>query len=334
MLHFRHLQDGKKVFEALSSDVRIKILEMIMDNSELNLDFFAKQLGISNSAVTMHIHKLHEAGLIEVKTASGKRGSKKICALTCEKIMVELSKEGPPTALYTTELDIGQFSDYDIMPTCGIVTANGIIGEFDEPRYFSFPERYNAAALWFACGYLKYRLPNSLRANEQLKELQISFEIASEAPGFSAHYPSDIHFSINGIDLGFWTTPGEYNDRRGIFTPDWWFLNLGQYGKMKMLSVNSQGTFIDGFRISEVTVDQLNISANSEISFVISAPKDAANCGGLTLFGKNFGDYNQGILVNMLYETPAAQENLSDTSYPNETRFAKPVNAPSFTITK
>lgn len=142
---------------------------------------------------------------------------------------------------------------------------------------------------------------------ERVTELQISFEIASEAPGFSANYPSDIHFSINGIDLGYWTTPGEYNDRRGLFTPDWWFLNLGQYGKVKMLSVNSQGTFIDGFAISDTTVDQLNITANSEISFVISSPKDAVNCGGLTLFGKNFGDYNQGIVINMLYEKPTAK---------------------------
>lgn len=295
------------MFEALSSDVRIKILEMLTDDNELNLDFFAKKLGISNSAVTMHIRKLFEAGLIDISTASGKRGSKKICTLTCEKIMIELSKEVASTDIYTTELDIGQFSDYEIIPTCGIVTANGVIGEFDEPRYFSFPERYNAAALWFACGYLRYRLPNSLRANEKLTELQISFEIASEAPGFSAHYPSDIHFSINGINLGFWTTPGEYNDRRGLFTPDWWFLNLGQYGKMKMLSVNAQGTFIDGFAISDTTIDQLQITPNSEISFVIAAPKDAVNRGGLTLFGKNFGDYNQGILINMLYEKTDAK---------------------------
>ena len=302
MLHFRQLQDGKKVFDALSSGVRIKILEMIMDDNELNLDAFAKKLGISNSAVTMHIRKLSEAGLISITTASGIRGSKKICALTCDKIMVELNKEAVPTDIHSTELNIGQFSDYEIMPTCGIVTADGVIGEFDEPRYFSSPERYNAAALWFSSGYLRYRLPNSLRTGEKLTELQISFEIASEAPGFSAHYPSDIYFSINGVPLGFWTTPGEYNDRRGLFTPDWWFLNLGQYGKMKMLSVNAQGTFIDGFAISDVTVDQLQISPNSEISFVISSPKDAANSGGLTLFGKHFGDYNQGISVNMLFE--------------------------------
>lgn len=79
---------------------------------------------------------------------------------------------------------------------------------------------------------------------------------------------------------------------------------------MKMLSVNSQGTFIDGFAISDVTVDRLNIRANAEISFVISSPKEAANHGGLTLFGKNFGDYNQGILVNMLYEKPTTEQTL------------------------
>lgn len=304
MLHFRHLQDGKKVFDALASDVRIKILEMIMDGNELNLDDFAKKLGISNSAVTMHIRKLKDAGLIDITTASGIRGSKKICALTCEKIMIELAKETIPTDIYSTELPIGQYTDYSVLPTCGIVTRENIIGEFDEPRYFSYPDHYRAAALWFSSGYVVYRLPNSLKAGEKLTELQVSFEIASEAPGYSAYYPSDIHFAINDVSLGYWTSPGEHNERRGIFTPEWWFLNLGQYGKLKMLSVNESGTFIDGMAISDVTIDKLGIEHNSDIHLCISSPKDAVNPGGVTLFGKGFGDYNQGILVNMLY-TPS-----------------------------
>ncbi|NLE04411.1 MAG: hypothetical protein GX638_06370, partial [Crenarchaeota archaeon] len=41
---------------------------------------------------------------------------------------------------------------------------------------------------------------------------------------------------------------------------------------------------------------------NSDISFKILVPKDAINVGGLTLFGKGFGDYNSGIEVKMFYE--------------------------------
>lgn len=301
MIHLRNLRSGKKVFEALNSDIRVSILELLMQHKELNLDFFAKELRITNSAVTMHIKKLEEADLIFIKTASGKRGSMKLCSLNVDKILIDFESGTKEPSSHAFEIPIGHYTNYEVHPTCGIVTETHVCGEFDEPRYFSFPERYAAACLWFTTGYLEYKFPNALKPNERLEELQISLEIASEAPGFSAHYPSDIHLSINDVKVGYWTTPGEYNDRRGNFTPSWWFPNLGQYGKMKMLTINDQGTFIDGIIISDVTIDKLGIVFNSDISFVISAPPDAINRGGLTLFGKGFGDYNSGIEVKMFY---------------------------------
>lgn len=273
-----------------------------MKDKELNLDYFAKSLNISNSAVTMHIRKLSEAGLITITTASGIRGSKKICSLNMDRLLIDFDSEKTKTNVYSFELSIGHYVNYEIMPTCGLVSSSGIIGEFDEPRYFSFTERFNAQLIWFKSGFLEYKIPNALKPDEKIKELQISMEVASEAPGFSANYPSDIHFSVNNVNLGYWTSPGEFNDRRGNFTPSWWFPNLGQYGKLKMLAVNDSGTFIDGILISDTTIKQLNIHFNSDISFKILVPKDAINVGGLTLFGKGFGDYNSGIEVKMFYE--------------------------------
>lgn len=302
MIHIQNLREGGKIFDALNSDARIAILEMIMEHKELNLDYFAKKLNISNSAITMHIKKLAESGLIKIKTASGVRGSKKICYLNCEKLIVDFENEIKPANVYSFELNIGHFSNYSILPTCGLATSERIIGEFDDTRYFSFPERYDAALIWFASGYLEYKIPNNLKPGEVVKELQLSMEIASEAPGFSNYYPSDIYFSVNGVKLGFWTSPGEFNDRKGMLTPSWWFDNLGQYGKLKMLSINSMGSFIDGIKISDVKIDALNIMYNSAISFEISAPATANNAGGLTIFGKGFGDYNSGIDVKMLYD--------------------------------
>lgn len=309
MKHIRNLNDGKLIFEALNSDVRIKIIEAILEHGELNLDYFAKALNISNSAITMHIKKLINAELITIKTASGIRGSMKLCSLNTNSLLIDFKKFTQPVNVRSFELGIGHYSNYHVEPTCGIVTKDNIIGEFDEPRYFSFTERYDAAILWLTTGYLEYKLPNHLKPDEILQELQISVEISSEAPGFSSHYPSDIYFNINGVNLGYWTTPGEYNDKRGNFTPDWWFPNLGQYGKKKMLTINETGTFIDGISISSITIDKLGIVFNSNISFTISAPKDAANSGGLMLFGHGFGDYNSGIEVKMHYTSKSNNRN-------------------------
>ncbi len=49
-------------------------------------------------------------------------------------------------------------------------------------------------------------------------------ELSSEVPGTSADWPSDITLAINGNDVGTWTSPGDFGDKRGVFTPDWWKL--------------------------------------------------------------------------------------------------------------
>ncbi len=51
-----------------------------------------------------------------------------------------------------------------------------------------------------------------------------------------------------------------------------------------------------------MTVDHLCIDYNSLLSFRIEVPENTANCGGCTLFGEQFGDYNQAIRVKAFYE--------------------------------
>ena len=64
-----------------------------------------------------------------------------------------------------------------------------------------------------------------------------------------------------------------------------------------------EGTFIDGgAKISDVTIDDLAIDYTTLITFKVSVPKETKNCGGLTLFGKGFGDYDQGIRCTAYFE--------------------------------
>ncbi|MFW6030834.1 MAG: transcriptional regulator, partial [Halanaerobiales bacterium] len=61
------------------------------------------------------------------------------------------------------------------------------------------------------------------------------------------------------------------------------------------------GVYIDGVKISNTTLDDLNLTFKSDLIFRLSVPKDAKNVGGLTIYGKNFGNYNQDIHVRLLY---------------------------------
>ncbi|MBO5045500.1 MAG: helix-turn-helix domain-containing protein [Clostridia bacterium] len=301
MIYLKDFKQGKLLYEALDSDVRLGILEELLREGELNLAYFARKFNVSNGAITAHIKKLHEAGLIDITTSSGIRGTQKICCLATDKIIVDFMKtphtEGRVEAAH---IDIGHYVGYDIHPTCGLVTRENIIGRFDDPACFSYPERIRAGLLWLSWGYVEYLVPNYLTDDSELLELQFSMEIASEAPGYSAYYPSDIHFSVNGHTLGYYTSKGENNDRTGTCNPSWWFGNLGQYGKKILIVVNNEGSFISGMKVSDVKLSDLDLQAGKQILFRIFVPEDAVHRGGFSLFGKGFGDYDEGIVCNFV----------------------------------
>lgn len=301
MIYLKDFRTGKLLYEALDSEIRLGILDELLTHGELNLAHFAKRFDVSNGAITAHIKKLHEAGLIEITTASGVRGTQKICRLAADKLIVDFtSRPQAEGKVESAQIDVGHYIGYDIHPTCGLATREKMVGGFDDPACFSYPERVNAGILWFAYGYVEYLVPNYLKEDDELVELQFSLEAASEAPGYSAYFPSDIYFSVNGHTLGYYTSKGEYNDRPGTANPGWWYGNLGQYGKKILISVNREGTFVSGVRASAVTLRDLGLAPQSKIVFRISVPQDAAHCGGLTLFGRGFGDYNEGIVCNFV----------------------------------
>ena len=68
-----------------------------------------------------------------------------------------------------------------------------------------------------------------------------------------------------------------------------------------MLVINHKGTFIDGLKISDVTIDQFGLTSKSALKLKLEIPDDAEHVGGLTIFGKGFGNYNQDINVKMAY---------------------------------
>ncbi len=302
MIYLKDFKQGKLLYEALDSDVRLGILEELLNKGELNLAYFARRFNVSNGAITAHVKKLFEAGLIDVTTSSGIRGTQKICSLATDKIIVEfLALPRTEGRVESAHIDVGHYVGFEVHPTCGIATREKVLGRFDDPACFTYPERVNAGILWLTWGYVEYLVPNYLTKGTCLKELCFSLEIASEAPGYAAVYPSDVHFSVNGKDLGVFLSKGEYNDRSGTCNPAWWYGNLGQYGKKILITVNGDGTSIGGVKVSETRISDLGITEGGQIRFRVSVPEDAEHRGGFTLFGKGFGDYDEGIECRFVF---------------------------------
>ena len=75
--------------------------------------------------------------------------------------------------------------------------------------------------------------------------------------------------------------------------------NFIHHGLMKTIRITPLGSFIDGVKVSNVTIGDLSLSYDKELLFRISCSATARNCGGVTLFGKGFGNYNQDIEVTL-----------------------------------
>ena len=287
MLQIDTIEEARELFKALGSDVRIDIVKYLQIHPNISMKELAAAIGITNGALTAHIQKLESAGVVRVSQDSTVHGNQKLLSLAIDKLLVNMEPPKRNENVVSADIKVGQYSDFHVYPTCGLSTPTEVIGEVDDPRYFAHTDHYKAPK------------------NNRITSIKVSAEISSEAPGVNENWPSDITISVNGTEVGMWTSPGDFGERRGILTPDWWFSNWNQYGLLKVFDINSEGTFVDGFKISDVTMDDLDIDPSSQIRFRFSVEDDAKHVGGLTVFGRTFGNYAQDIKTTLTYEPVA-----------------------------
>jgi len=295
-------EEGLDVLKGLASAVRVKILKLLHTNGPLNVNDIAAALGLPQSTVSSNVQILEDASLIRTETQKARKGNQKICHSTFDEVMVMFKDDIKP--LKSSEIEVsmplGLYTSCEVSAPCGLCSVDSIIGLLDVPDTFLDPDRMKAGLIWFTSGYVEYQFPNNARlAKNAIESIEFSLEVSSEAPGTSSDWPSDITFTVNGAEIGTWTSPGDFGDQRGVYTPDWWKLKGSQYGKLKTWRVNSSGTYVDGMRISDVTLDKLDIDAHRSVRLRIGVKKDAAHPGGVNIFGKGFGNYDQDIVLRL-----------------------------------
>lgn len=288
------------LYEALASEVRLSILEALAD-STASIKELASRHRLSSAIMTMHIRKLEQAGLVQSRMVRKDGGTHKMCSLSASGIEVRLpSGERPERRSHEMSIPVGHYSEFEVHPTCGLATLEKVVGQFDDPRYFLEPDRMFARILWFGRGFIEYRIPNYLLPGQLPEEIEISAELGSEAPGANDNWPSDIHFYLNDVCIGMWTCPGDFGSSRGRFTPQWWNVGLNQYGLLKVLKLRKDGTYLDGQKLSETGLRDLELDRNQwALRFAVQASSE--HVGGLTLYGEGFGNYNQDIRFRVFY---------------------------------
>lgn len=294
------------VIRSLASEVRVRILRHLTREGPRNVNQVAEELGLPQSTVSSNIQVLVDAGLVETHAQKARKGSQKVCRSTFSELLIAFKEEGlaSPASPIEVEMPLGLYTRCEVSAPCGLCSPEGVIGLLDVPDTFLSPDRMRAGLLWFTRGFVEYQFPNNARlAGAELVALELGLELSSEVPGTSKDWPSDITLTVNGREIGTWTSPGDYGDRRGVYTPDWWKLAGSQYGALKLWRVTAEGAFLDGRKISDTTLKGLELDVHRSVRVRIGVKEDARHPGGLNIFGRGFGNHPHDIVMRMI---PAA----------------------------
>jgi len=301
-------EEGALVRRALAAEQRVNLLKLLT-NRAMNVNEIATTLGVSQPTASVHIRMLEEAGLVECEYTSVGRGSEKRCWTTFDKIIFEATPTPPKGTDLSEEtmMPVGLYTAISVTPTCGLASSERVIGLLDQKQSFLLPERSEAQLLWFSRGWVEYTFPCTIPSSAEVTSLEFSAELCSEAPGYDNEWPSDITVWINGMEIGTWTSPGDFGGRRGRLNPEWWSDRASQFGCLKSWSVNGTGSRIDGVTASNTRVSDLGLGYEKSIVVRIGNKPDAEHIGGLSLFGRQFGNYPQDLVLRVTYKIKSRQ---------------------------
>jgi predicted transcriptional regulator len=320
-----------RVIKAISNEARIRIME-ILEDEKINIQIIQKRLNLSKTAVLTHLKLLEKAGFISTYYLSGTRRRQKYYRKEYDRLIFNFtpdrwSGKDPPT-YYEINIPLGNFSNFEIFPPCGLATRENVIRRWDDPSVFLSPKRIGASLLWCSYGFIEYRIPLNIPFEDLgFSKLQISLELSAQG-GISNHpmlilpkgflkkrldkYFSDITFWLNGTEIARHTVTDKSTlnkERRGELTPHWWAGS--NYGELINIEINREGTFINDKKKSQMNIEnilphrvlvknlkmkKMQISGDSLV-FRIGFSKQAEHISGFTLYGRNFGDYPIDISV-------------------------------------
>lgn len=295
------LVDLNKI-KALASEPRIQMLDLLRKKT-CNINEISDELSLPQSTVATHISILEDAGLLITESVKAKKGNQKLCKPAFKELLIQFPEEKKDQKNFIeVEMPIGIFTDCQVTSPCGLCSQDKIIGFLDIPDSFLNPDRMKAGLLWCGSGFFEYKFPNNTMYDQKkLEKLELSMELSSETPGTNSNWLSDITVWINRTEIGTWTSPGDFGDKRGKYTPEWWKLEGSQYGLLKNFYVTNEGSFIDGVKLSDVTISDLHIADHHSIRVKVGVKEDAVHMGGMNIFGKGFGNYDQGIILRAYF---------------------------------
>lgn len=290
-----------QVCKALSLPLRVQIVRQLQDGP-LTVPEIAKMNYISISAAVYHVGMLYDSGIIDIVYQTSPHGEVRTCYRCMNRLDINLWFNTPAAAAKTAEysMGVGQFIECEGCKDCSFVSGGKLYHTSWDNVYMR--ERFDAQLFFATEGFVTYAFPSNFATLHTCTELSVSLELCSETFNYNNTWKSDVTFWINGIELLTYTCPGDFGGRPGILNPPWWDRGVTQYGEYKTITVNDRGVFLDGEPVSgSPSLKDLRLNASNRVLFRLGNKPDAQYVGGFNLFGKEFGDYPQDIVLKAKY---------------------------------
>jgi len=125
------------VAKALSSPLRLRMLHVLRQR-EMNIQNLAKELDILTSTCTMNIQMLEKVGLVKTEMVPASRGNQKMCKLIYSEVVLPLveDEEEQDENTIVINMPIGLYTDFEVHPSCGMISETEIIDYLDSERAF------------------------------------------------------------------------------------------------------------------------------------------------------------------------------------------------------
>lgn len=303
ILDSRDTEAIAKIGRALSSTQRVKIIKALAVRP-MNLLEISELLKMPVSSVSFNIDILEDAKLVLVEYKPAVKGHMKLCSITNTSIHILMEdREEEENQDIVVEMPVGCYTETNFNEGYLVGDKGFIYREKDCPSAIYTPERINGQLFSFKCGHVVYDFPNYCNNQHSRYKISFSFELCSEAPFYRNDWPSDITVWINDVEIGTFTSPGDFGGKRGVFTPLFWKTESTQFGLLKTFSIDSNGCYIDGILVdSKNKIKDLDLNNSKTIRLKIGIKENAIHIGGINIFGKHFGNYSQDIIMTISEE--------------------------------
>lgn len=284
----------EEIFKALASELRLSILNEIAF-SPRKLGYLAEKYGLSNSNLLFHINILKKAGLVLVDYEPSIKGFRQIVYPShIVSVNIDLRGDASDSSRRNktvVDMPVGNYCDIAGDEIARYILPGGRISDKNE---VFMPGHNDAMLVWiYKAGHITYNFPGVFTFSEPLGIMEFELELCSEAPFYNSRWKSSIDFYVNGLKLCTFISPGDFGERPGKLNPSWWPSGMTQYGLYVKISVDENGTYLNGEPCGTVNISDIDATLKicKKTQLKIEVSENSEFTGGINLFGRNCGDF-------------------------------------------